>query len=112
MRATELIPNLVMLQGFITTHKHYADLFSHLPQIENFEQFTEICRTPIGCTYTFTFTDRDAPYGIFWYEYVSDRAVTLGYDWCKTVMRNYLRKNKITFTPAWFDSIVDWKSYE
>ena len=114
MRATELIPDLVMLEGFITTHKQYADLFSHLPQIENFEQFQEICRTTVGCTYTFTFTDQDAPYGIYWFEYDSDRtrAVTPGYDWCERVMRNYLKDNQITFTPAWFDSIVDWKSYE
>jgi len=114
MRATELIPDLVMLESFITTHKQFANLFSHLPQIENFEQFQEICRTPIGCKYTFTFTDQDAPYGIFWFEYDSDqtRAVTPGYDWCERVMRNYLKKNKINFTPAWFDSLVDWKSYE
>jgi len=114
MRATERIPKLVMLASFITTHKQYAARFNHLPQIENFEQFTEICRTPVGCKYTFTFTDRDAPYGIFWYEYDSDqtRAVTPSYDWCKRVMRNYLNKNKIIFTPAWFDTVVDWKTYE
>ena len=101
-------------ESFITTHRKYADQFDHLPYIENFEQFTEICRSPIGCEYQFTLTDKDAPYGMYWYEYNSERtrAVTPGYDWCENVMREYLHQNNITFTPEWFDKPVDWKLYE
>ncbi len=113
MRATELMPELDQFECFITTHVKYADKFN-LPHIENFEQFTEICRTDIGCQYQFTLTDKDAPYGMYWFEYDSDRtrAVTPTYDWCETVMRNYLKANDITFTPKWFDTIIDWKNYE
>ena len=113
MRAVERIPEITLLESFISTHIKYADKFQHLPQIENFEQLIEICKTPIGTDYLFTFTDKDAPYGICWFEYDSarTRAVTPGYDWCETVMRNYLQQNKITFTPEWFDEPIDWSNY-
>jgi hypothetical protein len=115
MRAIERIPEITHLESFISTHRKHADKFSHLPYIENFEQFTEICRTPIGTDYLFTFTDKQAPYGIFWYEYNSERtrAITPGYEWCETVMRNYLEKYPNTvFTPNWFDKPVDWASLD
>lgn len=113
MRAVERIPEITVLESFISTHTRHADQFEHLPQIENFEQFTEICKTPIGTNYLFTFTDKDAPYGIYWYEYDSarTRAVTPGYEWCEKVMCNYLQENKITFTPEWFDEPIDWSNY-
>ena len=114
MRSAELLPDLDQFESFITTHIRHADKFSHLPYIENFEQFTEICRTQIGCQYQFTLTDKDAPYGMYWFEYDSEktRAVTPGYEWCETVMRNYLQANDITFTPEWFNTLVNWKDYE
>lgn len=114
MRASELVPELEFFESFITTHKDHADHFKHLPQIENFEQWCEILRTPIGTQHSFTLTDPEAPYGMYWFEYDSDRtrAVTPGYDWCETVMRNYLEKYPDTvFTPEWFNTPVDWSSY-
>ena len=114
MRSTECLPELIRFQSFITTHKQHADQFKNLESIKNFEQFVGKCKTPVGTKYLFKFTDSDAPYGIFWYEYDSDktRAVTPSYKWCEKVMRNYLKANNITFTPEWFDTVVDWKLYE
>ena len=115
MRASEIMPELDQFESFISTHIKYAEQFSHLPYIENFEQFTEICRTSIGCEYQFTLTDKDAPYGMYWFEYDSDRtrAVTPSYKWCETVMRNYLEKYPNTvFTPEWFNTVIDWSSLD
>ncbi len=85
-----------------------------MPQIENFEQWCEILRTPVGTQHSFTLTDPQAPYGMYWFEYDSDRtrAVTPGYDWCETVFANYLKSNRIIFTPEWFTKEIDWKIYE
>ena len=114
MRAIERIPEITELESFISTHARHADQFKHLTQIENFKQFVEICKTPVGSNYLFTFTDKDASYGIFWYEYNSERTrkITPGYPWCEKVMRGYLKHNSnITFTPEWFDKPIDWSTY-
>ena len=51
LRALTCLPDIVELESFISTHVKYADNFKHLPFIENFEQFCEICRSPIGTEY-------------------------------------------------------------
>lgn len=114
MRASELLPDLVYFRSFITTHRKHEKLFEHLTKIENFEKFTEVCASPVGCQYQFRLTDQNAPYGIDWFEYDSERtrAVTPDYDWCETVFRNYLKSNSVIFTPDWFTKEINWKIYE
>ncbi len=115
LRASELLENLIYFKSFITTHKDHAHLFQHLVQVKNFEQFTRICCTPPGCEYQFTLTDKEAPYGIYWFEYASERtrAVTPGYEWCENVMEEYLKQNPdVVFTPQWFLQPIDWASLD
>ena len=115
MRAIERIPSITHLESFISTHKKHADRFKNLQLVRNFEQFANICNTSVGTDYIFTFTDQHAPYGIFWYEYDSDRtrAVTPGYEWCENVMQKYLERNpNLVFTPEWFDKKIDWASLD
>lgn len=113
LRALTCIPEITMLESFISTHVKYAENFKHLPQIENFDQFTEICKTPIGTEYMFTTTDKDAPYGIFWYEYDSERtrAVTPGESECVNMLKRYLDTSNIKFEIEWFNNLVDWSTY-
>ena len=115
MRAIERVPSITHLESFISTHRKYESEFKHLLKIENFEQFVKICNTPVGTNYMFTFTNKNAPYGIFWYEYDSEltRAVTPGYEWCENVMQKYLELNaNLVFTPEWFDKKIDWASLD
>ena len=60
------------------------------------------------------FTSKLSYLFMYWFEYDSEktRAVTPGYEWCEKVMQNYLQANDITFTPAWFNTLVNWKDYE
>ena len=114
LRALTCLPDILHLESFISTHVKYADNFKHLPLIENFEQFCEICRSPIGTEYLFTTTDQDAPYGIFWYEYNSQKTapVTPGEQTCRKTLSNYLKQNSNTvFTIDWFNNPVDWTLY-
>ena len=114
LRALTCLPDILHLESFISTHVKYADNFKHLPLIENFEQFCEICRSPIGTEYLFTTTDQDPPYGIFWYEYNSQKTapVTPGEQTCRKTLSNYLKQNSNTvFTIDWFNNPVDWTLY-
>lgn len=114
LRALTCLPEILELESFISTHIKYADNFKHLPFIENFEQFCEICRSPIGTEYLFTTTDQDAPYGIYWYEYNSQKTapVTPGPVTCRRTLQNYLKQNTDTvFDIDWFNTPVDWNLY-
>lgn len=111
MRASELLPELVYFESFITTHKDHAHQFD-LPKIENFEQFTDILKTPIGSKFEFTHSHKGSKIGIYEYKYESN--LTPAHptmEWCERVMRNYLEQNTVIFTPHWFTKEIDWNQY-
>jgi len=114
LRCTEVLPDITRVESWITTSLEHADRFKHLPQIENFEQFTEICRTEPGTDYMFRYTDKHAPYGIDWYEYDSNRtrSVTPSEEYCVDAIRKYLEIHPDTvFTTDWFRTPVEWSTY-
>ena len=71
LRAVERIKELSNVTAFICTHQKYADKFSHLEPVHDFEQFASLCKAVGGQKFLFQLTDSEAPYGIFWYEYDS-----------------------------------------
>jgi len=115
LRCLEIIPEVEFVDCFITTHKRHANKFRALPQIENFEQYAEICRADIGQQFQFRFTDPDAPYGIDWYETNSQKTgqLMLAEEECRLLIKNYLRKHpSVVFSPDWFSTAVDWNLYK
>jgi hypothetical protein len=114
LRAIECIPEITTIFGFISTTVDRASQFSHLERVESFEQFASICQAVNGQQFLFTLTDPEAPYGIFWYEYNSQRtaAVTPGELYCVTALTNYLKTYpNMVFTPEWFNILKDWSTY-
>ena len=112
MRASEILPELVYFESFITTHRKHQHLFD-LPEIKTFQQFTEILNTSVGTEFEFTHSHKGSKIGIYEYKYHSD--LTPAHptmEWCERVMRNYLEQNSVIFTPHWFTTEIDWKKYE
>tara|TARA_R100001224_G_C4025114_1_gene150688 strand:+ start:1807 stop:2496 length:690 start_codon:yes stop_codon:yes gene_type:complete len=115
LRCLEIIPHIKTVTAFITTHQQYADRFSHLIEIKRAEQLFEICDTPTGTEYWFKFTDQDAPYGIEWFEYSSEKTSScmLPDDKCILSIQNYLKSHRsVEFSLDWFSQEVDWSHYE
>ena len=114
LRCLEVIPEIQFVDCFITTHRRHADKFK-LPYIENFEQFAEICRADIGQEFLFRFTDRDAPYGLDWYETSSRKTGSImpAQELCVSLIKNYLNEHpSVEFSPDWFSTAVDWNLYK
>lgn len=115
LRCLEIIPEVTTVDCFITTHRQFADKFKNLPQIENFDQYAEICRAEIGQEFQFRFTDKDAPYGIDWYEMNSKKTgqLMLSQEECRSLIINYLKVHpSVVFSPDWFSTLVDWNLYK
>jgi hypothetical protein len=115
LRAAERISAIKTIPGFIGCRAEFADQFTHLEPITNFNRFAEICGASVGQQFFFTLTDPEAPYGIFWYEYASPKtvAVTPGEKYCVDTLHSYLTRHPDTkFTPEWFDTLVDWADYK
>jgi hypothetical protein len=115
LRCLEVIPEIDSVDCFITTHQRYAEKFDHLPYIENFEQYAEICHANIGQEFQFRFTDKFAPYGLDWYETNSRKTghTMLSQELCRELIQNYLRENPmVVFSPDWFSTTVDWTLYK
>lgn len=115
MRAIERIPSIPSFRSFISTSAQYRSKFQHLVEVTSFNQFAELCEAVTGQQFLFTLTDAQAPYGLFWFEYNSQRttAITPGQDWCVDVFYNFYQQHNTTiFTPEWFDILVPWADYK
>lgn len=114
LRCLERIPEITTVPAFISTRTERAGLYQGLLPVTDFDQFADICKVAKNQQFLFRFTDADAPYGIYWYEYNSDltRKVTPSQQQAVDMFKNYFKANaNIKITPEWFDSIVDWNSY-
>jgi cold shock CspA family protein len=114
LRALERVGSVTTLNGFISTRAEHKDHFAHLTEVVSFTQFAQICGAEPGQEFQFTLTDPAAPYGIFWYEYDSERTrlVTPGEATCVAALEQYLRQHpSVEFTPTWFDTLVAWDQY-
>ena len=92
----------------------HREKFKHLVEVKNFEQFAEICRAVVGQEFLFKYTDKDAPYGIEWYEYNSQKTASLtpGQHTTRKTLHNYLKQYPDTvFEVDWFNNAVDWEPF-
>lgn len=114
LKCLERIPEIKTVPAFITTTTSRAHLYQGLEPIIDFNRFGEICNAEVGQTFLFRYTDDQAPYGIYWYEYDTDktRKVTPGQQQAVTMFVNYMVANiGVEITESWFDLIIDWYAY-
>ena len=115
LRALERIPAIHSVQAFVSTSSQHQDRFEHLVPVTRFDQFAILCGAEPGQKFLFTLTDPDAAYGVFWYEYNSQRTapVTPDESYCVEVLHLYLTQHpEVEFTPEWFDTLIDWNHYK
>jgi hypothetical protein len=115
LRALECIPEVCSVKTFINTSKQYKDQFNHLEPVTTFDQFAQLCSAINGQNFLFRLTDAQAPYGLDWYEYDSQKttSVTPSEEYCVAAVSVYLKQHPNTqFTTEWFSELVDWNSYK
>lgn len=115
LRALERVPEISTVSAFVSTHVQHSHKFDHLESITTFQRFAEICQAVPGQQFLFRLTDANAPYGLDWYEFNSEKTanVTPGQDYCVAVINCYLQTHPETcFSPEWFDSVIDWSRYQ
>jgi hypothetical protein len=115
LRAMERLPQIKTCQAFISTHKRFADKFSHCFKVKTFDQFAQLCQAVKYQTFFFRLTDASAAYGLDWYEYENSltSAVTPDTAFCVGAMTNYFEQHPDTvFSPEWFDTLINWSNYK
>jgi len=115
LRALECVPKITSVTAFINTGFKNRDQFSHLELVTTFDQFAQLCGAVKGQNFLFRLTDAQAPYGLDWYEYDSQRTapVTPGEEYCVGAVTAYLEQHPDTvFTIDWFSRLVDWNQYK
>ena len=86
-------------------------LYSDFEPITTFDRFAELCGADLGQLFTFRFTDPQAPYGLYWYEYNSSRtrSVTPSESQCLIWVEKYFKQHPhVQISPEWFDQDIDW----
>lgn len=114
LRCLERIPEIKTVPAFVSAHVDRAHLYSDLEPVTSFDQFARLCNARVGQTFLFRLTDKHAAYGLYWYEYNSDktRSVTPGEAEAVTMFQNYYRKNPgVAIVPEWFDSAIAWQHH-
>lgn len=113
LRCLERIPQIKTVPAFVTTSRDRAHLYQGLEPVTTFDQFAHLCDARAGQQFLFRLTDPAAPYGLYWYEYNSERtrSVTPGELECVAMFKNYYQRHPVEITPEWFDTLIDWKSY-
>jgi hypothetical protein len=115
LRALECVPEVRSVRAFINTSVKYRDQFDHLEPVTTFDQFAQFCRAVSGQNFLFRLTDAQAPYGLDWYEYDSQRTATVtpGEEYCVGAVTAYLKQHPDTvFTVDWFAQLVNWNQYK
>jgi hypothetical protein len=114
MRCLECIPEITDVPAFVSARQDRAHLYTHLEQVTSFDRFAELCGAVPGQEFLFRLTDAAAPYGIYWYEYNTERtrSVTPGEPWCVSTFTNYAEQHPdLKITKTWFGTLVNWADY-
>ena len=111
LRCFERMPSITNVQAFISTTQDRSHLYQHLVQVKNFDHFAELCQAKQNQNFLFRLTDDQAPFGMYWYEYDSQktRQITPSYQDCVDAFFNYMKANPdVKITPEWFDEDHNW----
>lgn len=111
LRCLERIPEIKTVRAFISTLSSRKHLYPDLIEVECFDQFVELCDTEPKREFLFRLTDAQAPYGLYWFEYNSERtrSITPGEPQAVEMFTRYIKHNPgIKITPEWFDNIKSW----
>jgi hypothetical protein len=114
MKCLECIPEITHVPAFVSTRRDRAQLYSHLESITSFDRFAELCGAAPGQEFLFRLTDATAPYGMYWYEYNTERtrSVTPGESWCVNTFANYAHQHPdLNINKLWFDTLIAWADY-
>jgi hypothetical protein len=114
LRCLECIPEIQTVPAFVSTCADRAHLYSDLEPVTTFDQFAKLCGAEPGQLFLFRFTDQSAPYGIYWYEYNTERtrSVTPGESWCVNTFANYSQQHPdLEINKTWFNTLVSWADY-
>lgn len=113
MRLCEIMPEILTVPAFISTHKERAGLYDLLEPIDTLQRFAELCGAEVGQQFLFRPTVDPAPFGIYWYEYDSSltRAVTPAQSWCINVFQSYYQTCEPEIDADWFLEPVAWHDH-
>jgi hypothetical protein len=114
MRCLECIPKITDVPAFISTRQEHSAVYSGLEQVQCFDRFAELCGAESGQEFLFRLTDVTAPYGMYWYEYNTERtrSVTPTESWCVSTFVNYAQQHPdLVITKSWFGQLQDWQTF-
>lgn len=114
LRCLERIPAIQTVPAFVSTHQRRAHLYQNLEPVTNFDQFASICGAVAGQLFLFRLTAPQAPFGLYWYEYNSNRtrSVTPGQSQAVEMFYAYMRSHSdVIINELWFDHKVNWDDY-
>lgn len=114
LRLCEAMPEIQSVKAFVSTHRDRAHLYKDLEPVQDIHRLAELCLADHGQNFLFRGTDRNAPFGIYWYEFDSarTRSVTPSQDWCIGVFQKYCETTQIEITTQWFLNAVDWAQFD
>lgn len=115
LRCLECIPEITTVPAFISTMTNRRHLYPGLEEVTTFDQFAKLCEAVDGQQFLFRLTDGAAPYGLYWYEYNSERtrSVTPGEGESVAMFENYMKAHPNTkITPEWFASAITWEHHK
>ena len=115
LRCLECLPEITKVPAFISTMTNRKHLYPGLEEVSTFDRFAELCEAVDGQQFLFRLTDNEAPYGLYWYEYNSERtrSVTPGEAEAVAMFENYMQAHpKTKITPEWFASTIIWEHHK
>ena len=114
LRCLERIPEITTVPAFISTSSERRCLYSGLEEVTSFNRFAELCNAQHNRLFLFRLTNSTAPYGLYWYEYDSDRTrhVMPSEAHAVSMFTNYAKQHAdLVITPEWFDQKINWQDY-
>jgi len=114
LRALECIPEITKVAAFISTHRDRAELYTGLESVTTFDRFAELCGAEPGKMFVFRLTDPAAPFGMYWYEFNSNRtrAVTPSEANAVEMFVTYARSvPRLEITKEYFSQEIVWDNY-
>jgi hypothetical protein len=114
LRCLEVMPEIATVPAFVSTTTDRAHLYADLEPVTDFAHFAKLCKAEPEVEFIFRLTEPTAPYGMYWYEYTTNRtrAVTPGQDQAVCMFLNYARSvPNFRVSRDWFTKPIVWTNY-